>query len=120
MNAQHFLEWFEHSLIPQLPPNSIIVMDNAKYHNTVVEKIPTMSSLKKVMQTWLDINRVTYESTDLKKDLLKKIQQTNAKTVYKTDPIADKHGHKLLRLPIAHCELNPIELAWAIMNEFCR
>ena len=52
MNAQHFLEWFEKTLLPRIPSNSIIVMDNAKYHNTVVEKVPTKSSTKKVMQTW--------------------------------------------------------------------
>ena len=29
-------------------------------------------------------------------------------------------GHEVVRLPIAHCELNPIELAWAIMKDYCR
>lgn len=29
-------------------------------------------------------------------------------------------GHKVLRLPVAHCELNPIELAWAQVKEHVR
>ena len=43
MNTQHFMEWFEQSLIPQLPPQSLIILDDAKYHNaSVVEKVPTL------------------------------------------------------------------------------
>ena len=29
-------------------------------------------------------------------------------------------GHEVLRLPVAHCELNPIELAWAQVKEHVR
>ena len=50
MNSTHFLEWFEKQLIPNIPPNSIIILDNAKYHNTVVEKVPTKCSTKKIMK----------------------------------------------------------------------
>ena len=35
------------------------------------------------------------------------------RTVYKTDVVAEAVGHCVLRLSIAHCELNPIELIWA-------
>lgn len=34
-----------------------------------------------------------------------------------TDEIASKHGHEVARLPIAHCEFNPIELAWATAKD---
>ena len=34
-------------------------------------------------------------------------------TVYRTNVVADAAGHNVLRLPIAHCKLNPIELVWA-------
>ena len=30
--------------------------------------------------------------------------------VYQTDDIAHASGHLVLRLPVRHCELNPIEL----------
>ena len=29
-------------------------------------------------------------------------------------------GHEVLRLPVAHCELNPIEMAWAQIKEYVR
>ena len=90
-------------------------MDNAKYHNTVVEKVPTKSSTKKVMQTWLERHQIEYERSDLKRDLLRRIQAVNAKTLYKTDKIAKKYGHEVVRLPVAHCEL-----AWAVVKDYCR
>jgi putative transposase len=32
MESQFFEAWFEHRLLPALPPNSVIVMDNASFH----------------------------------------------------------------------------------------
>ena len=32
MNATSFEEWFNEELLPALPPNIIIVIDNASYH----------------------------------------------------------------------------------------
>ena len=32
MNATSFEEWVNEKLLPALPPNTIIVMDNASYH----------------------------------------------------------------------------------------
>ena len=65
MNTQHFMEWFKHRLLPQLPPHSLIIVDNAKYHNAVVEKAPTKNSTKTVMKEWLDKCGIAYLSTDL-------------------------------------------------------
>ena len=47
MNTANFMEWFRERLIPNLPATSVIVLDNAKYHNSVVEKILTKSSTKR-------------------------------------------------------------------------
>ena len=49
MNTTHFMDWFTSKLLPNCPPKSVIVLDNAKYHNSVVEKIPTKSSTKKLI-----------------------------------------------------------------------
>ena len=32
MNGDHFAEWFEHKLLPNLPADAAVVMDNAPYH----------------------------------------------------------------------------------------
>ena len=41
MTAEHFEEWFHDTLLPKLPPNSLIVMDNASYHSRMLEPVPT-------------------------------------------------------------------------------
>ena len=54
----------------------------------------------------------------LKKVLYEKIKQKKTPVVYKTDKIANLHGHKVLRTAVRHCELNPIELIWVQVKGF--
>ncbi len=41
------------------------------------------------------------------------IKARNPASQYLTDVFANQHSHDVLRLPVGHCELNPIELVWA-------
>ena len=113
MNIDHFLEWFSTQLIPNLSASSVIVLDNAKYHNAVVEKQPTTSTRKADIQAWLQKHNISFDDSMLKIELLQLVRFNSVPTVYKTDIVAEAAGHCVLRLPIAHCELNPIELVWA-------
>jgi transposase len=47
MNSELFVKWLKTQLLPNLEQPSLIVMDNAPYHSTTVEKQPT-ASWKKV------------------------------------------------------------------------
>ena len=38
MTADHFEEWFATKLLPNVPANSLIVMDNATYHSRRSDK----------------------------------------------------------------------------------
>ena len=38
INGQVFSEWVTKQLIPNLPPNAVLVMDNALYHNLRTEE----------------------------------------------------------------------------------
>ena len=118
MNAEHFLEWFERQLCTHIPMGSLIVMDNASYHNTQIEKIPTKSSRKSEMREWLTRHSISYDDSDLKVDLMKKIKDAKPTKQFETDVIADKFTHKVLRLPVAHPELNPIELACSVVKGY--
>ena len=53
-----------------------------------------------------------------KKVLYEKIKQKKIPVVYKIDRIANLHGHEVIRTPVRHCELNPIELIWAQVKGF--
>ena len=113
MNISHFMEWFEHKLLPNCPPHSVIVIDNAKYHNAVVEKVPTKTTRKTDMLAWLTRHNVPHDEKMLKAELFTLIKSTNPVPVYQTDVLANKFGFDCLRLPVGHCELNPIEMVWA-------
>ena len=41
------------------------------------------------------------------------IKARNPASQYLTDVFANQHSHAVLRLPVGHCELNPIEVVWA-------
>ena len=118
MNAEHFMDWFTHQLLPNIPPNSVIILDNATYHNKQKDKAPTTATRKDDIKKWLDEHNIEYSEKDIKKTLLDKVRQHRPKPLYLTDEVAEQHGHTVLRLPVAHCELNPIELAWASVKGY--
>ena len=120
MNSEHFLEWFKKQLCTHIPAGSLIVLNNASYHNTQTEKIPTMSSRKSEMQAWLSNHGIAYEVSDLKVDLMAKITDAKPTKQFETDTIAKKFNYRMLRLPVAHPELNPIELAWSVVKGCCK
>ena len=74
------------------------------------------------MQACLKNHNIPFAATDLKADLMAKISASHIKTVYLTDihVEAEAQGHEVVRLPVGHCELNPIELAWANVKEYIR
>jgi transposase len=122
MNRENYVRWLEDKLIPNIPPNTVLVIDNAPYHNIQSDKAPTSNSKKVEMQLWLDRKRIAYSEGMLKPQLYKLIKQ--AKGNHKNfliDEILQRHGHSVLRLPPYHPDLNPIELIWAeVKNHVAR
>lgn len=51
MDASNFTKWIKRKLIPNLPLNGIIVMDNAPYPSKQANKPPNFSARKNEMQT---------------------------------------------------------------------
>ncbi|XP_050497356.1 uncharacterized protein LOC126878591 [Diabrotica virgifera virgifera] len=118
MDAVCFERWFE-NVLQHLEPNSVVVLDNASYHSRLVERIPTMSDKKAVLQHWLREESIPYGEDMVKGELIGIIRQHRGKyRQYAVDTMSRLHGITILRLPPYHCELNPIELIWAqITNE---
>ena len=61
-------------LLPTLDEPSVIILDNASYHNKQRDKPPTTQNKKSEIQEWLDEHNITYEPTDIKKTLLDKVK----------------------------------------------
>ncbi|MCP4109839.1 MAG: hypothetical protein GY749_30695 [Desulfobacteraceae bacterium] len=71
MDYRNFSKWFEEQLLPNIPPQSLIFMDNAKYHNLYTEDaFPTPRTSKAELQEWLKSNCPSeYEEDMLKPEL---------------------------------------------------
>lgn len=54
----------------------------------------------------------------MKKTLLKLIKEHRPSPLYLTDYVIYNTGCTVLCLPVAHCELYPIELAWASVKGY--
>ena len=113
MTGEHFEEWFRDKLLPNVPSSSLIVMDNASYHSRRCEELPVKNWTKKRMIEWLDEKGIPYPPKALKSEIFSIIQGLNLTPQYVVDEMARAAGHEVVRLPVAHCTLNPIEMAWA-------
>ncbi|KAI4459580.1 hypothetical protein MML48_6g00011920 [Holotrichia oblita] len=119
MNATNFLTWVTKQLVPNLPPRSVLVLDNASYHNVKIEKDPTSGTRKAEMIEWLMARNIYFDSTFTKPELYELIKKNKTETPqYKLDTLLASYGHSVLRLPPYHPELNPIEKIWAIVKNW--
>lgn len=122
MNFENFQKWFVECLLPQIPANSLIVMDNASYHNVFVEGVfyPQGTSRKAELAAWLDEHHpeICLESL-LKPELMQLCRQKCPKPGYALDQIAEAVGHRILRTPQYHPELQPIETCWGVVKNHC-
>ena len=119
MNSVLFMSWFD-DLIKTLEQPTVIVLDNASYHNTITEesKSPNMSTKKADMRQWLDAHNVDYQPEWTKAVLYEAIKANKPPKVYRTDVIAEQVGHIVLRTPPRQCYLNAIELIWAQVKQY--
>jgi transposase len=127
MNSAHFIEWIEKAashlrLLHGSTPRIAIIIDNATWHNELAEesKPPKRSWRKDQLQQWLDQHGITYDAKFKKAELLEIAFANVPSKRYKTNAAANIFNVELLRLPIKHCILNPIELAWAQLKAYVR
>ncbi|KAJ8915919.1 hypothetical protein NQ315_015534 [Exocentrus adspersus] len=123
MNYDNFSKWLTEKLLPNIPPNSIVVLDNAPYHSVLEDKVPTKSTTKKDMILWLSKRNITHDPALRKMELYEIVQANKPpedEKNYKIDRIIRSNGHIPLRTPPYMCELNPIELAWAQVKSYIR
>ncbi|XP_066969265.1 uncharacterized protein [Macrobrachium rosenbergii] len=121
MNSKMFEEWFKYQLLPNIPPSSILVLDNASYHSLRIDKPPTMADKKDVMKEWLK-NKGANPSDNLNKcELLEMVKSLSygIRNDYVIDRMARDNGHQVVRLPPYHCEYNPIELILGPSKDLC-
>lgn len=114
---KNYEKWVKGKLLPNLPPRSVVVIDNAPYHNVQVETVPNTSHRKDVIQKWLREHNIPFEENFLKAELLELVKANKYRFFkYRIDQIFEEAGHNVLRLPPYHPTLNPIENIWGILK----
>lgn len=112
MTPECFQTWFNEQLLPNIPDNSLIIIDNASCHSRVANKVPNRSMKKDDIILWLEENNIVHDIAASKSELLHLVNCNKEKLAYEIDVIAQDHGHEVLRLPLHHNHLNPMELVW--------
>lgn len=117
MNWENFSKWFAECLLPKLPSHSLIIMDNAGYHNVLTEdRFPKSTSTVQQLRDWLTRNSCPWREDMLKSELFDQCMKYAPAPEFKLDIIASAAGHKILRTPQYHCDLQPIECCWAVVK----
>ncbi len=117
MNWENFSKWFKTQLLPNIPPESIVILDNAKYHNVFDDDVvPSKSAKKEQLRHWLTRNGYPCREDMLKSELLELCTRLAPTPEYKLDRLAAEHGISILRTPPYHPELQPIETCWAVVK----
>ncbi len=66
-NSEHVSTWCTEQLLPNIPPRSLMIMDNAPYHNALAqEAFPTPQTGTALLQQWLQ----THHPTEYRDDML--------------------------------------------------
>ena len=75
----HFENWWKSTVLPNMPPKAVAVIDNATYHSRLTDesKKPTTGWKKALIQEWLREKNARFVEKDTKPmllDIVKKIQ----------------------------------------------
>ena len=83
------------------------------------ENYPTSKWRKQQFVDWLTEKNITFRDKALRAELWTLVKSEREKFPDKVmETVAKEYGHEILRLPPYHCELNPIELAWAAEKNY--
>jgi hypothetical protein len=79
MSVNLFYNWFKDTLLANIEPNSVIVLDNASYHSVMSEKIPNSTSKKCEIAEFLYKKDIFFEENYSKKQLLEVLRAFSLK-----------------------------------------
>ncbi|KAG5898160.1 hypothetical protein JTB14_034015 [Gonioctena quinquepunctata] len=120
MDGDLYEDQFESTSIPSLPKckENVIVLDNASYHSREFD-FPTKAWNKALIQAWLIEKDIFFVEDYFKNKLIDTANAYRAQYgQYKIEAIARKHNIHIVRLPLYHCELNPIEMVWSQVKRY--
>lgn len=120
INGDTFLEWFVDTL-PRLDDRAVVVMDRAPHHSAVKSKCPTAAWKRADIVRWLRNQNIEFEDDLIRTELLHLVGEHKGLHVkYVVDEVAMAQDKVVLRLPLNHCGLNPMERVWSLVEDHVR
>lgn len=99
MNVASFELWFIKQLLPNIPAESAIVLDNAPFHSRKVEKVPNTKTKKGEIKKWREEKNINFPDESLKKEMLDEVNKVkHLYNKYYVDENAKDPGFTVLRL----------------------
>jgi hypothetical protein len=94
MNAENFEKWMSSQVLPNLPPGSVVVMDNVPCYGKQVDKVPSKYSVKADMIGWLERRGVAASLSVRENTLIELINAHKpAEKLFSVDVLLKNHGH---------------------------
>ncbi|CAH1982636.1 unnamed protein product [Acanthoscelides obtectus] len=109
MTSDLFERRIEQQLIPNISPNSVIIMDNAPYHSRQKNKIPNTGTKKQDIIDFMKDKGMEIPQKSTKAILFDLIKRQKFEKEYVVDNLLQQNGHEVLRLPPYYCIFNPID-----------
>ena len=103
-NFENFRKWLEKQLVPNLKSKSVLILDNAAYHNLQQDRCPTSAYRKADIQNYLLRHDIPFGARMLKAELLEICRRNKRDPMYIVDEILRTHGYVSLRLPPYHAD----------------
>jgi hypothetical protein len=117
MHWEHCSRWVTVQVMPHVPPHALIILDHAGEHTVFVEQaVPTRTTRREEMRAWLNRTHIPWRDAMLTSERLEVCRRFSPPPEYKLDRIAAAHGHRMLRTPPDHPELQPIEPCGALVK----
>jgi DDE superfamily endonuclease len=133
MNASVFLDWLLKKVFPRMKEfgkTCVLVLDRATYHTRLtphtnrMRKSYTKPELVDALERWDGIPDEwpsNWRQSKTKAQLFSRCEAVTPPPKYLAQELADKFKNgdfsiKILMLPVAHAELNPIEHVWGIVK----
>ena len=114
MTANHFDKWFATKPFLNVPPNSLIVMDNGSYYSCHSDPVPVKSWTKQKMQDWLQAKGVEFPTNALKAELYSIIQRLKPTPRYVVDDMAAAAGKNLVKIAFVFIDMYIIQgMKWS-------
>jgi hypothetical protein len=82
MNSGNFEKWITVQVIPNMPPSSTVVMDNAPYHSRQEDKPPSKYEVKKEIIAWLQRRGIVCDDTMRKSTLNDLVESSRPKRIF--------------------------------------